>query len=97
MQGKTERDSEKYGDNKQKCRRKCRSFTQQEGVNPYGNFCLTSIIPLVIMMGIYYSVVNPAQNTLHIAGLLKVTEASVAQQVPGVGNLFSGFYGEICR
>ena len=35
--------------------------------------CLTSIIPLIIMMGIYYSVVNPLQNTLHIAGS-KVTE-----------------------
>ena len=47
------------------------------------------------MMGIYYSVVNPLQNTLHIAGS-KVTEAmQLLQQVPGVGNLFSGFYGEI--
>ena len=53
--------------------------------------CLTSIIPLIIMMGIYYSVVNPLQNTLHIAGS-KVEEArQLLQQVPGVGNLFSGF------
>ena len=94
LQGKQKEIQKKYGDNKQKMSEEMQKLYQQEGVNPMGG-CLTSIIPLIIMMGIYYSVVNPLQNTLHIAGS-KVTEAmQLLQQVPGVGNLFSGFYGEI--
>ena len=84
----------KYANDPQRMQEEMQKLYQQEGVNPMGG-CLTSIIPLIIMMGIYYSVVNPLQNTLHIAGS-KVTEAmQLLQQVPGVGNLFSGFYGEI--
>ena len=94
LQGKQKEIQKKYGDNKQKMSEEMQKLYQQEGVNPMGG-CLTSIIPLIIMMGIYYSVVNPLQNTLHIAGS-KVEEArQLLQQVPGVGNLFSGFYGEI--
>ena len=94
LQGKQKEIQKKYGDNKQKMSEEMQKLYQQEGVNPMGG-CLTSIIPLIIMMGIYYSVVNPLQNTLHIAGS-KVTEAmQLLQQVPGVGNLFSVFYGEI--
>ena len=94
LQGKQKEIQKKYGDNKQKMSEEMQKLYQQEGVNPMGG-CLTSIVPLIIMMGIYYSVVNPLQNTLHIAGS-KVTEAmQLLQQVPGVGNLFSGFYGEI--
>ena len=94
MQGKQKEIQKKYADNKQKMSEEMQKLYQQEGVNPMGG-CLTSIVPLIIMMGIYYSVVNPLQNTLHIAGD-KVSEAmQLLQKVPGVGNLFSGFYGEI--
>ena len=67
LQGKQKEIQKKYGDNKQKMSEEMQKLYQQEGVNPMGG-CLTSIIPLIIMMGIYYSVVNPLQNTLHIAG-----------------------------
>ena len=62
LQGKQKEIQKKYGDNKQKMSEEMQKLYQQEGVNPMGG-CLTSIIPLIIMMGIYYSVVNPLQNT----------------------------------
>ena len=63
---------------------------QQEGVNPMGG------VPDLYYSSDHHdghllSVVNPLQNTLHIAGS-KVTEAmQLLQQVPGVGNCSAAF------
>ena len=65
LQGKQKEIQKKYGDNKQKMSEEMQKLYQQEGVNPMGG-CLTSIIPLIIMMGIYYSVVNPPVSYTHL-------------------------------
>ena len=56
----------KYGTNKQKYNEELAKLYEKEGVNP-GSGCLTSLLPFPIMLGIYYSVILPLSNTLHIA------------------------------
>lgn len=64
----------KYANNKTLYNEELQKLYAKEGVNPASG-CLTSIIPLPIMLGIYYSVIYPLQNTLHIASD-KVTEVT---------------------
>jgi YidC/Oxa1 family membrane protein insertase len=82
-----------YGNDKQKLSEETAKLYEKEGVNPMGG-CLTSFLPLFLMLGVYYVVINPLQNVLHIA-VSKVNEATaMLQQIPGIGGNFS-YYGEI--
>lgn len=84
----------KYANNKQKLNEETAKLYSEEGINPMGG-CLTSIFPLVLMLGVYYSVLNPLQNTLHIA-TSKISDAiSMLQSIPGIGVTFGSRYGEI--
>ena len=53
----------KYGNNKQKYNEELMKLYEKEGVNPSSG-CLTTLLPLPIMLGIYYSVIMPLSNTL---------------------------------
>lgn len=94
IQGKQAELKKKYGNDKQRFQQELQELYQKEGISPMGG-CMPSILPLFIMLGIYYSVLNPLQNTLHVAWE-KVSQAlSVLQGVPGVGGNFNSFYGEM--
>ena len=58
---------------------------EKEGVNPGGG-CLTTLLPLPIMLGIYYSVIYPLSNTLHVASdsIAKATE--FVTRIPGISS-----------
>lgn len=80
---------EKYGNNRQKLQEEMNKLYEKEGVKPMGG-CLTTIIPMIILLGIFYAVAYPLTNTLHLDGS-KVTEAlAFANSIPGythvVGN-----------
>ncbi len=85
----------KYGNDKQRLQQETAKLYEKEGVNPAGG-CLTSFLPLLIMLGIYYSVLNPLQNTLHISWD-KISQAlEFMKGLPGIGSAFgSGMYGEL--
>lgn len=84
----------KYGNDKQKLNEEIAKLYQSEGVNPMAG-CATSILPLLMMLGVYYSVINPLQNTLHIAAAKVSSAISMLGTIPGVGNSFNAHYGEI--
>ena len=65
LQKKQKEIKEKYANNRQKANEEMQKLYQKEGVSPTGG-CLTSIIPMLIMLGIFYSVAYPLTNTLHI-------------------------------
>ena len=72
---------EKYGNNREKLQEEMNKLYEKEG---------TTIIPMIILLGIFYAVAYPLTNTLHIDGA-KVGEAlSFANAIPGythtVGN-----------
>ena len=80
---------EKYGNNRQKLQEEMNKLYEKEGVKPMGG-CMTTLIPMIILLGIFYAVAYPLTNTLHIDGA-KVNEAlQFANSIPGyvhsVGN-----------
>lgn len=84
----------KYANNKQKYNEELMALYEKEGVNPSSG-CLTSLLPFPIMLGIYYSVVMPLTNTLHIASD-KIAEATAyMSKLPGMISGGSSFTAEM--
>ena len=86
----------KYGNNKQKYNEELMKLYEKEGVNPSSG-CLTTLIPLPIMLGIYYSVIMPLSNTLHIAEGRIAEATDFIQRIPGMVSSAAsgGIYAEM--
>lgn len=84
----------KYGNDRQKYNEEFMKMQQEEGINPMGG-CLTMFAPMLLLLGVYYSVIRPLQNTLHIAVDKVGSAVSVLNTIPVIGDSFSSFYGEI--
>lgn len=62
---------EKYGDDKQRYSQEMQALYQREGVSMSGG-CLPLIIRMLLMMGIYYAVINPLRYICGVdAGVIK--------------------------
>jgi YidC/Oxa1 family membrane protein insertase len=85
-----------YGNNKQKYNEELAKLYEKEGVNP-GAGCLTTLIPFPIMLGIYYSVIMPLSNTLHIASDRIQEATDFISRIPGMVSTMtsSGIYSEM--
>ncbi len=84
----------KYANNKQKYNEELAKLYEKEGVNP-GSGCLTSLLPFPIMLGIYYSVIMPLSNTLHIAKEAINQATEYISKIPGMVSNTSGLYSEL--
>ena len=86
----------KYGDNKMKYNEELQKLYQKEGINPAGG-CLTSLIPFPIMLGLYYSVIFPLRNVLHLSADTVSQATDMLLHIPGVGSSFAGntYYAEL--
>ena len=86
----------KYGNNKQKYNEELMKLYEKEGVNPSSG-CLTTLLPLPIMLGIYYSVIMPLSNTLHIASDRVNAAVDMIGRIPGMlaSATNSGIYSEM--
>ena len=85
----------KYANDKLKMQEEMQKLMEQEGVNPTSG-CLVTLIPFPIMLGIYYTVLYPLQNVLHISvdSINKAT--ALLSQIPGVGTtLNAGYYSQM--
>lgn len=84
----------KYGNDKQRLQLETQKLYEKEGVNPMGG-CSTMFLPLIIMMGLYFTVLNPLTNAVHLSGdaITKATE--LLAHVPGVGATVNGNYAQI--
>lgn len=96
MAAKQKELQKKYGNNKQKYNDELMKLYEKEGVNPSSG-CLTTLIPLPIMLGIYYSVIMPLSNTLHIASARVAEAADYISRLPGVisTGTSGGIYSEL--
>lgn len=65
LQKKQKEIQEKYANNKQKANEEIQKLYEKEGVKPMGG-CLTTIIPMLVLFGIFYAVGWPLTNTLHL-------------------------------
>lgn len=85
---------EKYKNNRMKANEEIQKLMVKENVSPYAG-CLPMIAPMLVMLGVYYSVREPLTNTLHIASD-KVTEAlNCVATLPGIGTSINSMYGQI--
>ncbi len=80
---------EKYGNDRQKLQEEMNKLYEKEGVKPMGG-CLTTLIPMLILLGIFYAVAYPLTNTLHISSSSVDKALNFANSIPGythtVGN-----------
>lgn len=73
----------KYGDDKQRYSQEMQALYQREGVSMSGG-CLPLIIRMLLMMGIYYAVVNPLRYICGVdSGVIKaaMTEFSLTREI----------------
>ncbi len=84
----------KYGNNKMKYSEELQKLYDKEGVNP-GSGCLTTLLPFPIMLGIYYSVIMPLSNTLHIASETVQKATDYISRIPGMVSTNTGIYSEL--
>jgi len=85
----------RYANNQQKYNDELMKLYEKEGVNP-GSGCLTTLIPFPIMLGIFYSVIMPLSNTLHIAAETISQATDYISKIPGVAAATGlGMYPEL--
>ena len=94
MQAKQRELKEKYGNNKAKYNEEVQKLYQKEGVSPFGG-CLSSLFPMFIMLGIYYTVIHPLTNVIHIASDKMTSLISAVNSIPGVNVNTSSLYHEM--
>ncbi|MGN0457013.1 MAG: YidC/Oxa1 family membrane protein insertase [Acutalibacteraceae bacterium] len=86
---------EKYGNDKMKLNEEMQKLYQKEGTSPTSGCLTTMALPMILLFGIYYSVINPLTNTLHFAAESVNNCVSYLNTLPGIGNSFNNFYGQI--
>lgn len=86
----------KYANNKQKYNEELMKLYDKEGVNPSSG-CVTALLPLPIMLGIYYSVIMPLSNTLHISSERVAQATDYITRIPGAvaSATTGGIYSEM--
>ena len=90
LQAKQKEIREKYANNKAKQNEEIQKLYEKEGVSPMSG-CATSLFPMIIMLGIYYAVVRPLSNVIHLS------EQAVSQlnMIPGVCMTQQNIYSEM--
>lgn len=84
----------KYGKDKEKLQLETQKLYEKEGVNPASG-CLTMLFPLLIMMGLYYTVLYPLGNALHLSSSAVTAASDMLKQIPGIGATLDTRYAQI--
>lgn len=82
LQKKQKELREKYANNQQKLQEEMGKLYEKEGVKPMGG-CLTSIVPLLVVFGIFYAVAYPLTNTLHLNSDDVANALAYVKTIPG--------------
>ncbi len=85
---------EKYANNRQKMQEEMNKLYENEGVKPMGG-CLTTIIPLFVILGIFYAVAYPLTNTLHLSSDSVNSAISFVNTIPGYEMSANQTYQEV--
>ncbi len=89
LQAKQKAIQEKYANDKQKYNEELQKLYERENISPMSG-CLTSLLPMVIMLGIYYAVVRPLTNVLHISKDAVAALSDYVNTLPGISINTSG-------
>ena len=85
---------ERYANDKVKAQQEVQKAMAKENISATAG-CLPMIAPMFVMLGVYYSVINPLTNTLHIAADKVQTALTSLSAIPGMGSSIGGAYGEM--
>ena len=85
---------QRYGKDRQKYQEELQKLYDKEGTRP-GSGCLMSLIPFPIMLGLYYTVMRPLTNALHINSITVANATSKLAQIPGMGSSINGRFIEM--
>ncbi len=94
LQKKQKELQEKYANNKVKLQEEMGKLYEKEGVKPMGG-CLTMMVPLLIMLGIFYAVAYPLTNTLHLNSETVNSAIAYMNTIPGYTVTAGTTYQEI--
>jgi len=83
---------EKYGNNREKLNEETQKLYEKEGVSPYSG-CLTSLLPMFLLLGVFYAVAYPLTNTLHIDAAMVQNASQALTAIPGLNLSASQQYG----
>lgn len=89
LQAKQKALQEKYSNDKQKYNEELQKLYERENISPMSG-CLTSLLPMVVMLGIYYAVVRPLTNVLHISKDAVAALSDYVNTLPGISINTSG-------
>lgn len=81
---------EKYANNKAKAQEEMQKLYEKEGIKPMGG-CLTTLIPMLVLFGVFYAVGWPLTNTLHLNSDAVNSAVSYMSTIPGF-SAQSGMY-----
>lgn len=84
----------KYGNNQQKYSEEINKLYAKEGVSPTSG-CLPMLIPMILLLGVYWAVVSPLTNTLHFDSTTVNNAVNQLTLLPGVGNSFTSNYSQM--
>lgn len=92
LQAKMAELREKYANNREKLNEETQKLYEKEGVSPYSG-CLSTILPMFIMIGVFYAVAYPLTNTLHLDQSMVNEAKNVLVSIPGLNISASVMYG----
>lgn len=90
LQKKQKEIQEKYANNRQKASEEIQKLYDKEGVKPMGG-CLTTLIPMLVLFGIFYAVGWPLTNTLHLNSADVNDALTYVNTIPGYSSV-TGMY-----
>ena len=94
MAAKQKELQKRYANDKQRMQVEMQKLYEKEGVSPTGG-CATMILPFLVMFGLYYTVLNPLSNALHLSSDAVNKAVTMLSHVPGLGNSFNAQYAQI--
>ena len=81
--------SKKYANDKRKYQEEVQKLYAKEGAKPGGG-CLTTLLPFPLMIGLYYTILNPLQNALHLSSEVIANATNLLNQIPGASMNIGG-------
>ena len=94
LQSKQKELQEKYGKDKARLNEELSKLYEKENINPMGG-CVTSIVPMFLLMGVYWTIRNPLTNTLHISADSVDQAMAYLKSLPVIGAAVNDYYGQI--
>ena len=94
LQKKQQEIQEKYGRDREKVNEELSKLYEKENISPTGG-CFTTLVPMFLLMGVYWTVRYPLTNTLHIASDKVSSALQSISALPGLGTSINSQYGEI--